>query len=132
MGWEGHRKSLYNDTNGFPTIGIGHKLTASEIRAHNYVNGITFAAMDTLFDIDIASIDAQVNSLFQEGTLTQGQFDALVSFDYNLGMARLRTMLGHGLENVPLQLPRWIHDDHGILPGLVARRAVELSWWNQV
>jgi GH24 family phage-related lysozyme (muramidase) len=88
--------------------------------------------MDTLFDIDIASIDAQVNSLFQEGTLTQGQFDALVSFDYNLGMARLRTMLGHGLENVPLQLPRWIHDDHGILPGLVARRAVELSWWNQV
>jgi GH24 family phage-related lysozyme (muramidase) len=132
MGWEGLRTGLYNDANGFPTIGFGHKLTPKEIATHTYVNGITTGQAVILFDEDIVSFDAQINSLFVDGHLTQGQFDALVSFDYNLGIVDLRTMLGHGLANVPAQLPRWIHGKDGVLPGLVTRRAAEVKWWNQM
>jgi len=132
MAWEGLRTSLYNDANGFPTIGYGHKLTPSEIAAHAYRNGITTGQAVILFDEDIASFDAQINSLFVDGHLTQGQFDALVSFCYNEGFGRLRTMLSHGLANVPNELPHWVYAGTVKLFGLVRRRAVEAQWWNQV
>jgi len=132
MGWEGLRTGLYNDANGFPTIGFGHKLTPKEIATHTYVNGITTGQAVILFDEDIVSFDAQINSLFVDGHLTQGQFDALVSFCYNEGFGRLRTMLSHGLANVPNELPHWVYAGTVKLFGLVRRRAVEAQWWNQV
>ena len=125
MGWEGLRTGLYNDANGFPTIGFGHKLTPKEIATHTYVNGITTGQAVILFD-------AQINSLFVDGHLTQGQFDALVSFCYNDGFGRLHTMLSHGLANVPNELPHWVYAGTVKLPGLVTRRAQEVAWWNQV
>jgi GH24 family phage-related lysozyme (muramidase) len=131
MVWEGLRTSLYNDANGFPTIGYGHKLTPSEISARAYGDGITIGKSVILFGEDISSFDAQINSLFGDGYLTQGQFDALVSFTYNLGLVRLRTMLSHGLANVPNELPRWVYAGTVKLPGLVTRRAQEVAWWNQ-
>jgi GH24 family phage-related lysozyme (muramidase) len=77
------------------------------------------------------SFDAQINSLFVDGHLTQGQFDALVSFCYNEGFGRLHTMLSHGLANVPNELPHWVYAGTVKLPGLVTRRAQEVAWWNQ-
>ncbi len=132
MGWEGLRTKLYDDANGFPTIGYGHKLTPSEIALHAYVGGITTGQAVTLFDEDIVGFDAQINSLFVDGHLTQGQFDALVSFCYNEGFGRLRTMLSHGLDNVPNELPHWVYAGTVKLPGLVTRRAQEVAWWQQV
>jgi GH24 family phage-related lysozyme (muramidase) len=131
MQWEGTKLSIYSDANGFPTVGIGHKLTPAEIATHAYANGITTGQAVILFDDDIASFDAQINSLFDDRHLTQGQFDALVSFCYNNGFGRLRTMLSHGLANVPNELPRWVYAGTVKLPGLVTRRAQEVAWWNQ-
>jgi GH24 family phage-related lysozyme (muramidase) len=55
-----------------------------------------------------------------------------VSFCYNEGFGRLRTMLSHGLANVPNELPHWVYAGTVKLFGLVRRRAVEAQWWNQV
>ena len=130
MGWEGFRASIYPDANGFPTIGYGHKLTHAEVVNGTYANGITMIDAQTLFDEDIAGFEAQVAALSAPGFWTQGQFDALTSFDYNLGINDLKVMLSHGLAQVPQQIPRWCHAGGVVEPGLVSRRAQEVAWWN--
>ena len=125
--WESCRFAIYDDLNGFPTIGWGHKLTSAEIASAAYVEGITQDQADALFDADIAPVEAQIDAL---GHWTQGQFDALASFDYNLGITHTKTMLAHGLAMVPTEIPYWCHAGGKIAPGLVKRRAQEVAWWN--
>jgi lysozyme len=63
--------------------------------------------------------------------LTQGQFDALVDFAYNVGCANFRTStllrkLNEGnYTAAALQFERWVHGGGKVLPGLVKRRAAE-------
>ena len=125
---EGTKLAVYPDSNGNPTIGTGHKLTASEIVKGTYDKGITTLDAELLFEVDLAKVESQVNSLAL--TLSQGQYDACVSFCYNLGICDLKTMLGHGMASVPNQIQRWVYADHKIEPGLVKRRKQELEWWN--
>ncbi|MGB7150792.1 MAG: lysozyme [Terriglobales bacterium] len=126
-GWEGCRLAIYDDLNGFPTIGWGHKLTPAEIASAAYTEGITQDEADSLFNADVAPTEAQVDAL---GHWAQGQFDALTSFCYNLGISNTRVMLGHGLAMVPQEIPLWCHAGGKIAPGLVTRRAQEVVWWN--
>ena len=68
------------------TIGYGHKLTADELSSGIYDNGITEDTANKLFDKDLKSfIDAVNRELPNADKLTQNQFDALVSFSYNIG-----------------------------------------------
>lgn len=123
-GFEGCRLSVYNDLNGFPTVGYGHKLLPGE----SFPNGITQEQADALFLADIRPFENQVNGLGL--TLTQGQFDCLCSFAFNLGLGNLKTMLSHGIDQIPEQIIRWTHASGKIQPGLLKRREMELSWWN--
>ena len=67
--------------------------------------------------------------------LTQAQFDALVSFVYNVGVrafvtSTLRSKLNDGdFAGAALEFPKWNHADGEIQPGLVKRRAIEMSWF---
>lgn len=68
--------------------------------------------------------------------LTQGQFDALVDFTYNLGggnlqASTLRRLINRGAYNeAPAQLRRWVNGGGRVLPGLVWRREEEIKLWN--
>ena len=63
--------------------------------------------------------------------LNQNQFDALVSFVYNLGAGAfegstlLKDLNAHNFAAVPGQLEEWVHAGSQVLPGLVARRKAE-------
>ena len=63
--------------------------------------------------------------------LSQNQFDALVSWVYNLGPANLKasTMLkvlnSGDFEGVPAQIKRWNKAGGNVLEGLVRRREAE-------
>ena len=63
--------------------------------------------------------------------LSQNQFDALVSWVYNLGPANLKAstmlkVLNSGkYEDVPAQIKRWNKAGGKVLEGLVRRRAAE-------
>ena len=125
-GWEGCKLAIYDDLNGHPTIGWGHKLTVEEIASAAYTEGMTQDEADALFLADLTPVEAQVDAL---GHWTQGQFDCLTSFDYNLGITATKTMLGHGIPLVPTEIPYWCHANGKIAPGLVKRRAMEVQWW---
>jgi lysozyme len=115
--------AVYEDE-GKQAIGWGHDLLPGE----SFPNGITQEEADQLLASDLPKYEDQVNSLGL--TLTQGQFDALVDFCYNEGFGHLQTMLAHGIDQVPVQLPRWDYAGGKVNQNLQTRREWEVSLWN--
>lgn len=122
---EGFRAQVYRDTAGFETIGYGHKLLSAEY----FPDGITEEAAEALIASDLEGVERAITHLAGE-TLTQGQWDALADFGFNLGVGSLRMMLGHGIEQVPKQLLRWINIAGKPSNALLERREAELALWN--
>ena len=87
---------------------------------------------DARFTKKLAEVETDVTKSVKV-TLTQGQFDALVSFTYNLGIGNLKssTLLKmlNACEhyNAGLQLLRWTKNDGVEMAGLVRRRKAELK-----
>jgi lysozyme len=125
---EGLRTETYPDADGHPTIGFGHMLKPGE----SFPNGITAEQATELLRGDVAFAEHAVNCLVTP-KLTQGQFDALVSFTYNEGAGRLQSstllkVLNAGdYAAVPAQLMEWVYGGGVKLPGLVTRRAAEAA-----
>jgi GH24 family phage-related lysozyme (muramidase) len=126
--FEGLSLEPYNDPVGHCTVGFGHLLH------HGNCDGseptISHDEARGLLRSDAGSAGAAVS----EGItveLNQAQYDALVSFVFNVGSGNfadstLRRLLNEGsYESVPPQLNRWVHAEGGVLPGLVRRRLVE-------
>lgn len=126
---EGFSAKVYDD-NGHPCVGYGHDLLPSE----SFPDGITEDEADALLRKDLATrVEPEVNAVIPtEGGVicTQGQYDALCDFCYNLGPAALRMIVGHGWDQIPEQLPRWTFVSGKPNPGLEARRARELALFN--
>lgn len=122
---EGFSAHVYNDV-GKQAIGYGHDLLPGE----SFPDGISQDEADLLLRKDLASrYEPAVNALIP-ADCTQGQYDALVDFCYNLGATNLRTMLAHGWEQVPVQVPRWNHVGGVENAGLTARRQAEVEMWS--
>lgn len=107
--WEGCRLSTYSDISGFHTIGYGHKQTGlSEFRT------ITQAQAEQLFENDVTDAECVVRNLVTV-PLTQNQFNALVSFVFNLGGSAFRSSTLLKLLNqkkyleAANQFPRWCY-----------------------
>lgn len=77
---EGAEFKQYPDAAGTPTIGYGHKLLPGE----SYPNGVTEEQALALLDKDIKTSEQAVRSAVKAPP-TQEQYDALVSFSYNIG-----------------------------------------------
>jgi lysozyme len=81
---EGRRQRAYLDTKGIPTIGVGH--TGPEV----YMGLVwTQQQIDDAFADDIKWAEDAVNK-YVTVPLTQNQFDALVSFVFNIGELAFR------------------------------------------
>lgn len=76
---EGSRLQAYPDTRGIPTIGVGH--TGPEV--HLGLSWTETQVQEALAK-DIAWAEAEVNRCVTV-PMTQNQFDALVSFTFNIG-----------------------------------------------
>lgn len=128
--FEGCRLTAYRDPGGVLTIGWGH--TGPDVQ-----EGMTIGQgwADALFKGDIGKREAQVAQLTDGLVLTQGQFDALVSFVYNLGAGALAEstllmMLKAGdLAGAEEEFLRWVFEKkNGVevqSPGLLERRRAE-------
>ena len=128
---EGFRNLTYKDVAGIPTIGYGHRLHPDE----SYPAGIGEAQAAELLARDVRGAQLAVQHLVKV-PLTQGQFDALVDFCFNLGSGRLGSstllkVLNHGrYEEAAEQLLRWDVAGGEENAGLKARREAEVVLWN--
>jgi GH24 family phage-related lysozyme (muramidase) len=78
---EGKRNSKYKDSVGLWTIGIGHLIKPGEV----FPDVMTDEQVYDLFRKDLQVYEAAVNR-FVLVTLKQNQYDALVSFVFNIGI----------------------------------------------
>lgn len=127
--FEGCRLKAYKCPASIWTIGIGHTGT---------VNGkpitadmtITELMAETLLAIDLQKFEKCINDNVKK-PLTQNEFDALVSFVFNVGTgafikSSMLKLLNSG--HMPLaagQFDRWIYAKGKVLNGLKKRRAAE-------
>ncbi len=127
---EGFRSRTYLDVAGFPTIGYGHRLLHPE----SFPNGIGEEQAAEILISDVRDAEQAVERLVRVA-LTQGQFDALVDFVFNLGQGRLAasTLLADlnagQYETAAEQLLRWDHAGATENAGLKARRQAEFVLW---
>jgi lysozyme len=82
---EGRRLKAYRDSVDVWTIGVGHTSAAGPPKV---VPGLTIteAECDAIFSRDLAAFAASVEAAVKV-PLAQHEFDALVSFCYNIGQA---------------------------------------------
>jgi lysozyme len=129
---EGFRSRTYLDVAGFPTIGYGHRL----IHPGSFPLGLSEAGADEILAVDVRDAEQSVERLAIV-PLTQGQFDALVDFCFNLGASRLakstllKVLNAGRYADAAEQLLRWDQAGGQQCPALKARRQAELALWNQ-
>ncbi len=128
--FEGFRSQLYVDVAGFPTIGYGHRVVPPE----SFPGGVSEPQATTLLAGDVSAAERAIGCLVNVA-LTQGQFDALVDFCFNLGAGRLRSStllrcLNAGRYDAAAeQLLLWDLARGEMNLGLKARREAELRLW---
>lgn len=134
--FEGIRLTAYKCPAGVLTIGIGHTSAAG---APEVVPGMTITAQDA-YDIlnrDLDQYESAINR-YVKVPLTQSQFDALVSFVYNVGIGAfqkstlLKKLNAGQYSSVPGELMKWTKAGGKELPGLVRRRRAEAALWRGV
>lgn len=123
--FEGLRLTSYQDAAGVWTIGYGH--TGRDVKPGDRIS--EYWATD-LLKRDLEPIVAAVNELHVAHT--EGQFDALVSFAFNLGIGRLKsstllkTIREGGSKNaIRREFKRWVYAGGKKLKGLELRREWE-------
>lgn len=118
---------------GTLTIGYGHTDAAKHPLKCTQGAVVSEAQASEILDVDLDECEGDVRRLVKV-PLTQGQFDALVSFQFNsgcLGKSTLLKLLNAGkYGEVPDQLMRFTRSKGQVLKGLERRRAAEISRWN--
>lgn len=126
--FEGLRLAKYLDVVGKPTIGYGHLILPSE----SFPAPITEAQAEALLLKDLGISESGVSKSVKV-PLNQNQFDALVSFTFNLGVGNLQSStllkkLNAGdYAGAADEFLRWNKAGGKEVAGLTRRRAAERS-----
>ena len=120
------------------TVGVGHVIDPNHIRIPlnerkniplpaEWDRQLTVAEVDAILAADLATFERGVLRLCPQG-LTQGRFDALVSFSFNVGLGNLqrssiRMRYNRGdIEGAADAFLMWTKAAGKVLTGLVKRR----------
>ncbi len=126
--FEGFSPVIYLDSAGLPTIGYGHLIKPNEKEL--FKKGITKSEAEELLKADAIIAERAILRLITE-SLNDNQFDALVSFTFNLGAGSLqRSTLKAKVnraehEQVPAEFLRWVYAGGRKISGLIIRRKFE-------
>lgn len=129
--FEGVRLTAYKDQGGVLTIGYGH--TGKDVTLGQVISQ---SQAESLLRRDIQSSSDWVNKLVTV-PMTQGQFDALVDLDFNIGCGNFEhsTVLKQfNLKNAPSAakaFEMWNTIHSVINAGLTRRRLAEEAEFNQ-
>lgn len=135
--WEGRRTTAYKDTAGRWTIGVGHLIRPEE----DWMKSATLTddQINDLFAKDVAWAERAVERTFPK-VKRQNQFDALVSFTYNLGagavlQGTLDNLINEGAsaEEISAKWMEYTRSGGQVTRGLVFRRTAEVKhYWQHL
>jgi len=128
---EGCKLFAYLDTGGVWTIGVGH--TGPEV-----VKGLTCSMEQALEWLKEDSEEAQEGiRRLVKGLLTQNQFNALVSFVFNVGVGAfskstmLKSINKGDFDGAAKEFTKWNKDNGKEILGLTKRRILEQSMFEK-
>lgn len=131
---EGFREKAYKCSAGKWTIGYGITKNVKE------GDVVTKEKAEQDFSIHVQAIENFLNTVIT-APLNQNQFDALVSFVYNVGEtafhgSQVMQLVNHSCyEAMPMHLARWIwttvNGEKVQDPGLIRRRRIEGELWRR-
>ena len=121
---EGFRPKAYRCSANVLTIGFGHTLNVKSTDVIDKAQAEAFLRQD----VEFAEKEVNKHNL----NINQNQFDALVSFVFNIGVGNFaRSTLLRKIKSNPNdqaireEFERWIYAGGKVLPGLVRRRKEE-------
>lgn len=118
--FEGCRLEAYQDSAKVWTIGYGH--------TGGVYKGQVISQMeaDVLLRQDLVKAELAVSKYDNKYHWTQNQFDALVSFAFNIGSINQLTAKGtRSISEISAKIPAYRKAGGKVLPGLVKRRQAE-------
>ena len=123
--WEGFKSKAYWDATGHVwTIGYGHTRGVSKDTVCTQERALRWLKSDA------EKVAKYINSL--DMNITQQQFDALVSFGFNVGVGNLKKskLLKYAMHSAPAgnvmaEFYKWTRSGGKVLRGLVLRREGE-------
>ena len=129
---EGVRLRPYQCPAGLWTVGVGHLIGDGKSLPDEWNKTFTQEEVDAILAADLVRFERGVLRLCP-AALTQGQFDALVSFAFNVGLGslqrstlRMKTNRGEK-ESASKEFMKWTKAGGKVLPGLVKRRKDETA-----
>lgn len=131
---EGVMLKKYKDAGGKWTIGVGHLLSREEIMGGKYDDGITVDEAMRLLAADVKPAEMAINRMVTVALL-QHEFDALVSFAFNVGAQNfgqstlLKKLNRLDYISVPDELRKWVRVNGKRCHGLANRREKEILLW---
>lgn len=124
--WEGCRLKAYYCPAGVLTIGYGH--TGKDVK---WGMVITESKAESLLVKDLEKFEKKVNKYNDVYNFNQNQFDALVSFAYNIGSIDQLTNNGkRSIEVISKKIPQYCNANGKRLSGLYNRRIDEQRLFN--
>ena len=85
---EGCKLAPYNDIRGCATIGVGHLIGMRPVNSTD--KPITMEQAEQILERDLKRFEDNINKVVRI-VLTQNDFDALVSFTFNVGFGEFNT-----------------------------------------
>lgn len=119
--FEGCRLTAYRCSAGVLTIGYGH--TGSDVKSGMKITG---AEATALLKKDVERFERHVEGYMDVYNFNQNQFDALVSFAFNIGNIDQLTANGkRSIKEISAKITAYNKAGGAVLEGLVKRRAEE-------
>lgn len=131
---EGVMYKAYDDGAGFMTIGVGHLIRPNE--QHLLTAELDNVDVDSLLFQDLKTFEIALKKVVDIKKLTQGQFNALISFAFNVGEANFNksTLLKKVIAKAPrkeieAEFLKWNKAGGKIMNGLTNRRKKEIKMY---
>jgi len=125
--FEGVRNKPYRDCVGLWTVGVGHLIGDGKSLPESWNKLFTTEEVDALLKQDLVRFERGVQKLLPV-PLTQNQFDALISFSFNLGLGVLQrstlrqNILRKDFKGAAEEFLKYVRAGGKIVKGLVTRR----------
>jgi lysozyme len=130
--FEGLKLNAYKCSAGVATIGFGSTFYPDfkPVKMGDKLKNIQEA--EELLKVTLIEFEKNVSALFYNVILKQNQFDALVSFAFNLGTGALagstlfrKIKINTNDQTIALEFAKWVNAGGKKLPGLIRRRKAE-------